>query len=166
MRGGRTLSLALVILFMALPLIVVAGVSLNEPRQLLFPPRGLSLRWYGELFTASDWRGALTNSLIVAVTSAALAVAERVCRRRDQVLRGELRWRAGDLYESEAQLLFHERFKPFAVAVSGVERVIVGPRHRPVVAALGAAEDGVGGRPFNARDDGAGRIRRRAGGGS
>ena len=75
MRGGRTLCLALVILFMALPLIVVAGVSLNEPRQLLFPPRGLSLRWYGELFTASDWRGALTNSLIVAVTSAALAVA-------------------------------------------------------------------------------------------
>lgn len=71
----RTLYLALIALFLALPLVVVAGVSLNQPRQLIFPPRGLSLRWYGELFTDSGWSGALANSLVIAVTSAALAVA-------------------------------------------------------------------------------------------
>lgn len=72
---ARGLYLALVALFLALPLLVVAGVSLNEPRQLLFPPRGLSLRWYLELFADSGWRGALVNSLVIAATSAALAVA-------------------------------------------------------------------------------------------
>jgi putative spermidine/putrescine transport system permease protein len=74
MKAG-TLYLAAVALFLALPLVVVAGVSLNQPRQLLFPPQGLSLRWYGELLTDSAWLGALRNSLIVAVASAALAVA-------------------------------------------------------------------------------------------
>lgn len=72
---GRALYLAAVALFLALPLAVVAGVSLNEPRQLLFPPRGLSLRWYVELLADPGWRGALGNSLVIAVTSAALAVA-------------------------------------------------------------------------------------------
>jgi putative spermidine/putrescine transport system permease protein len=72
---GRNLFMALVVLFMAAPLIVVAGVSLNAQRQLLFPPRGLSLRWYAELFREADWLGALTNSLIIAVVSAALAVS-------------------------------------------------------------------------------------------
>jgi putative spermidine/putrescine transport system permease protein len=52
----------------------VAGVSLNAQRQLLFPPQGLSLRWYGELFSQSDWLNALTNSLVIATSSAALAV--------------------------------------------------------------------------------------------
>jgi putative spermidine/putrescine transport system permease protein len=72
---GRNLFMALVVLFMAAPLIVVAGVSLNAQRQLLFPPRGLSLRWYAELFREADWLGALTSSLIIAVVSAALAVS-------------------------------------------------------------------------------------------
>jgi putative spermidine/putrescine transport system permease protein len=72
---GRNLFMALVVLFMAAPLIVVAGVSLNAQRQLLFPPRGLSLGWYAELFREADWLGALTNSLIIAVVSAALAVS-------------------------------------------------------------------------------------------
>jgi putative spermidine/putrescine transport system permease protein len=72
---GRNLFMALVVLFMAAPLIVVAGVSLNAQRQLLFPPRGLSLAWYAELFLQADWLGAVRNSLVVAVISAALAVS-------------------------------------------------------------------------------------------
>jgi putative spermidine/putrescine transport system permease protein len=64
-----------VALFLAAPLVVVAGVSVNEPRQLLFPPEGFSLRWYGELFAEADWLNALRNSLVVALASAALAVS-------------------------------------------------------------------------------------------
>jgi putative spermidine/putrescine transport system permease protein len=62
-------------LFLAAPLIVVAGVSVNAKKALLFPPEGLSLAWYGALFTDGGWQGALLASLGIAALSAALAVA-------------------------------------------------------------------------------------------
>ena len=61
-------------LFLALPLIVVAGVSINEKQTLAFPPQGFSLSWYGEIFTNDEWRSALLASLTLAATSAALAL--------------------------------------------------------------------------------------------
>ncbi|WP_306025936.1 ABC transporter permease [Oceaniradius stylonematis] len=75
--AGRILQhvfLGLVGLFLAMPLIVVAGVSVNEKKSLTFPPDGLSLAWYGELFTDPGWRGALVASLLLAAFAAALAV--------------------------------------------------------------------------------------------
>ena len=72
---GRNLFMALVVLFLAAPLIVVAGVSLNAEKQLIFPPQGLSLVWYLELFQQPDWLNAVKNSLIIAIFSAALAVS-------------------------------------------------------------------------------------------
>jgi putative spermidine/putrescine transport system permease protein len=74
-RIGTNLLLGAVVLLLLAPLVVVAGVSVNEPRQLLFPPEGFSLAWYGELFTESEWLNALRNSLVVALASAALAVS-------------------------------------------------------------------------------------------
>jgi putative spermidine/putrescine transport system permease protein len=62
-------------LFMALPMIVVAGVSVNAKQTLAFPPRGFSLSWYGEIFLNPEWRNALLASLTLAILSAALAVA-------------------------------------------------------------------------------------------
>jgi putative spermidine/putrescine transport system permease protein len=73
-RLGSKLFMGLVLLFLAGPLIVVAGVSLNGAQQLLFPPRNPSLRWYAELFQQPDWLNAMGNSLLIAFTSAALAV--------------------------------------------------------------------------------------------
>jgi putative spermidine/putrescine transport system permease protein len=61
-------------LFLALPLIVVAGVSINEKQSLAFPPQGFSLSWYGEIFLNDDWRNALFASLTLAALSAALAL--------------------------------------------------------------------------------------------
>nr|CAD6595796.1 ABC transporter permease [Rhizobium sp. TCK] len=61
-------------LFLALPLIVVAGVSINEKQTLAFPPQGFSLSWYGEIFANDEWRSALLASLTLAATSAALAL--------------------------------------------------------------------------------------------
>ncbi|WP_377290483.1 ABC transporter permease [Rhizobium sp. SG2393] len=62
-------------LFLALPIIVVAGVSVNQKQSLTFPPQGFSLGWYGQIFTDPEWRNALIASLTLAVTSAAVAVA-------------------------------------------------------------------------------------------
>jgi len=61
-------------LFLALPLIVVAGVSINEKQSLAFPPQGFSLSWYSEIFLNDDWRNALFASLTLAALSAALAL--------------------------------------------------------------------------------------------
>jgi len=62
-------------LFLALPMIVVAGVAVNAKQTLAFPPKGFSLSWYGEIFLNPEWRNALLASLTLAVLSAALAVA-------------------------------------------------------------------------------------------
>jgi putative spermidine/putrescine transport system permease protein len=73
-RSGA-LYVGLILLLLALPLVVVAGVSLNGGQSLRFPPQDPSLRWYGELFRASDWTGPLRNSLVVAALAALIAVA-------------------------------------------------------------------------------------------
>ena len=62
-------------LFLSLPIIVVAGVSVNEKQDLAFPPKGFSLGWYGEIFTNVEWRNALFASITLAALSAALALA-------------------------------------------------------------------------------------------
>ena len=61
-------------LFLALPLIVVAGVSINARQTLAFPPQGFSLSWYGQIFTNPEWRNALVASLTLAASSALLAL--------------------------------------------------------------------------------------------
>ncbi|KQQ81137.1 MULTISPECIES: ABC transporter permease [Aureimonas] len=68
------LFLALVALFLAAPVAIIAGVSVNAQQSLVFPPKGLSLRWYQAIFTDPDWRGALFTSVSIAVLAAALAV--------------------------------------------------------------------------------------------
>lgn len=71
----KTLFILLVLGFLAAPLIVVLGVSVNEPKRLLFPPEGFSLAWYAELFQAKDWLGALRNSVVIALGASILAVS-------------------------------------------------------------------------------------------
>lgn len=71
----HNLFLAAVVLFLSAPLIVVAGVSVNEKKRLLFPPRGFSLSWYGELVIQKQWLTPVINSLIIATFAAAVAVS-------------------------------------------------------------------------------------------
>jgi putative spermidine/putrescine transport system permease protein len=71
----RRFYFVLVGLFLAAPLIVVAGVSVNARQTLAFPPQGFSLAWYVEIFADNGWRNALFASLTLATLSAALAVA-------------------------------------------------------------------------------------------
>jgi len=74
MTALRRLFFVVVGLFLALPLIVVAGVSINARQTLAFPPQGFSLSWYGQIFTNSEWRNALIASLTLAASSALLAL--------------------------------------------------------------------------------------------
>jgi len=69
------LFLGAVLLFLALPLAVIAAVSVNEKKRLLFPPVGFSFAWYGDLVGRSEWLGPVTNSLLIAVLAAAVAVS-------------------------------------------------------------------------------------------
>jgi putative spermidine/putrescine transport system permease protein len=71
----RRLYFIAVALFLALPLMVVLGVSVNEKQDLAFPPIGFSLAWYAQIFTDPEWRRALVASLLLALSAAALAVA-------------------------------------------------------------------------------------------
>ena len=74
-RSLGTIYLGLLLLLLLLPLVVVAGVSLNGGQALHFPPQDPSFRWYGELFRAADWTGPLRNSLLIAALAALIAVA-------------------------------------------------------------------------------------------
>lgn len=56
------------------PLVIVTGVSLNSGQSLRFPPDGVSLRWYAELFREAEWLVPLGHSLIIATAASALAV--------------------------------------------------------------------------------------------
>jgi len=64
-----------ILVLLALPLVVVAGISLNGGQTLRFPPQDPSLRWYGELFRSAEWMGPLRNSFLIATLAALLAVA-------------------------------------------------------------------------------------------
>jgi putative spermidine/putrescine transport system permease protein len=74
-NAARNLYMLAVAVFLAAPLLVVAGISLNAEKALLFPPQGISLRWYAELFSEPEWLNAVKNSLIIAVCSALLALS-------------------------------------------------------------------------------------------
>ncbi|MCO6180136.1 ABC transporter permease [Ciceribacter sp. RN22] len=74
-RNLTRLYFVLVAIFLAMPIMVVAGVSVNEKQSLTFPPQGFSLSWYSAIFTDPGWRAALFSSLLLALASAALAVA-------------------------------------------------------------------------------------------
>ncbi|HEU0223203.1 MAG TPA: ABC transporter permease [Paracoccaceae bacterium] len=72
MRAAILLAVAI---FLALPLFVVAGVSINEKQSLTFPPEGFALAWYGQIFADPGWRAALVASMLLAALAAAVAVA-------------------------------------------------------------------------------------------
>jgi len=74
-RALRQIFLALVMLFLLSPIVVVGGVSLNAKKALYFPPQGISLAWYVELFTESAWLVPVENSLIIATLSSLAAVS-------------------------------------------------------------------------------------------
>jgi putative spermidine/putrescine transport system permease protein len=58
---------ALVLLFLAAPLLVVIPAAFNHSSLLQFPPRQWSLRWFHEYFASASWIDATKTSLEVAL---------------------------------------------------------------------------------------------------
>jgi putative spermidine/putrescine transport system permease protein len=65
----------LILCYMLAPLLLVFPMSLTSGNTLQYPVPGYSLRWYEELIVDRRWIAALKVSLIVAITSTALALA-------------------------------------------------------------------------------------------
>ncbi|HEY1944808.1 MAG TPA: ABC transporter permease [Roseiarcus sp.] len=61
--------------FMAAPIVVIAGVSLNAKKALSFPPRGIGLDWYQALVRDAEWSRALLSSVTIAALAAVVSVA-------------------------------------------------------------------------------------------
>jgi putative spermidine/putrescine transport system permease protein len=74
-RSLRNLFLTFILIFLMSPIVIVGGVSLNVKKSLFFPPQGLSLAWYVELFTESAWLIPVKNSLIIATLSSLVALS-------------------------------------------------------------------------------------------
>lgn len=60
--------------FLALPLIVVIGASFNQGQAITFPPREFTLDWYAEVWRNSAMVRAAVNSLWLAVCSTAISL--------------------------------------------------------------------------------------------
>lgn len=72
---GARAFLALVAVYLALPILVVSAVSFNEKRRLVFPPENPTFLWYGYFLGDTAWMNAFGNSLVIAVSSAFVACA-------------------------------------------------------------------------------------------
>lgn len=66
---------ALTFAFLIGPLIIIIGTSLSETSYLTFPPKGLSLQWYENIFQISAFRRTFVTSFILAVGGTALSMA-------------------------------------------------------------------------------------------
>ena len=64
----------LVLVFLMLPILVIAPLSFNADSFLLYPMSGFSLRWYEEFASSPAWRQALVNSCIVSPFATLLAM--------------------------------------------------------------------------------------------
>jgi len=73
-RFARNLFYTAVLVVLSAPLFIVAGVSVNEKKFMIFPPRGFSFRWFTEVFEKTKWSEPLTNSLIIAFSSGVIAL--------------------------------------------------------------------------------------------
>ncbi len=63
-----------ILLYMLVPLAVVIGSSVSASEFLVFPPKGLSLRWYGEVLGSQKYLAAGWTSLQLAFVVTILAV--------------------------------------------------------------------------------------------
>ncbi|MGQ0567467.1 MAG: ABC transporter permease [Gemmobacter sp.] len=63
-----------VLLFLCLPVLIVAPMSFSSAQSLAFPPPGFSLRWYAEVFSNPVWLQAGRNSLVLAALSSTTAL--------------------------------------------------------------------------------------------
>ncbi|PWC19073.1 ABC transporter permease [Brenneria roseae subsp. roseae] len=64
----------LVLLFLALPIIIIFPLAFNDANYLAFPPQGFSLRWMEKVLSSADWLSSLWLSFRIATISTILAM--------------------------------------------------------------------------------------------
>ncbi len=72
-RAFRAVVCVIVALYLIAPLAIVVIISFSAASFLQFPPPGLSLRWYENLFADPAWTDAIGVSIQILIPSAALA---------------------------------------------------------------------------------------------
>lgn len=68
----------LILLFLPLPLAVVAAISISPSRFISFPPTGFSLIWYQQFFASPQWMTALGISTVVAIIASVVSTTAAV----------------------------------------------------------------------------------------
>ncbi len=64
----------LTFIFLIGPLIIIIGTALSDTTFLTFPPQGLSLRWFENIFEISAFRTTMVTSFMLAVGGTALSL--------------------------------------------------------------------------------------------
>lgn len=59
---------------LVVPVLFVFPLSVGDTGTVVFPPRGFTLKWFGEVFTTATWIGPIIQSLIVGLGTALLSV--------------------------------------------------------------------------------------------
>ena len=65
-RSWLYVSVALILLFLIVPIFVVIPVSFSDSKYLEFPPRAYSLKWYNAYLHSADWLASTRASLLAA----------------------------------------------------------------------------------------------------
>jgi putative spermidine/putrescine transport system permease protein len=63
-----------VLLFLSMPIVIAIGVAFGQDRIARFPPRGISLHWFGAALAEPAFSNALVNSLELAVLTTIFAI--------------------------------------------------------------------------------------------
>lgn len=58
-----------------LPVLIVFPLSVGETQTVVFPPRGFTLEWYGEVLTTTTWLDPIVRSLLVAALTGLASTA-------------------------------------------------------------------------------------------
>jgi mannopine transport system permease protein len=67
-------SVILILVVLILPTFIVIPISFSDTDYIVFPPRGLSWRWYEEFFADEDWLRAALFSIRIGVLTTFVAV--------------------------------------------------------------------------------------------
>ena len=72
-RAANAVFVTAVLLFMALPILIIVILSFSSANYLTFPPPAFGVRWYREYLGSDEWLAATWLSLSVAASVVVLA---------------------------------------------------------------------------------------------
>ena len=73
--AGLGVVAGIVLVFLLLPMAIIAALSFSDSAYTTFPPPGLSLRWYVAIAQSTGWRGSFLVSVLIASGTTIVALA-------------------------------------------------------------------------------------------